>query len=252
MARNLADRAGYFMDCGAEYAQYRPIFPAELSALLANLAPSHRLALDVGCGTGQFSLLLARHFERVRATDVSADQIAHAKPHPKIEYFHESAESMSADNGTAALVVAAQSVHWFNLPNFYSEVRRVAVPQGILALISYDIPAIDGGANERYQYFYWHELAPYWPPERSHVVNGYADLDFPFKELDVPKSAILCNWDLGSFIGYIRIWSATRKAVEADCDGLVDRFEEDMKALWGPPEVQRQISWPINMRVGRL
>lgn len=37
------------------------------------------LCLDVGCGSGQCSLLLSPHFEKVLATDISCSQIDVAK-----------------------------------------------------------------------------------------------------------------------------------------------------------------------------
>ena len=42
------------------------------------------LALDAGCGSGQCTDLLAPHFEKILATDISAAQIEAAKalPHP--------------------------------------------------------------------------------------------------------------------------------------------------------------------------
>src|SRR5205807_118012 len=64
----------------------RPSYPAALVDFLARLAPETRLAWDAGCGSGQLSVLLAGPFDRVVATDASAEQIARAAPHPKVEY----------------------------------------------------------------------------------------------------------------------------------------------------------------------
>ena len=68
------------------YARHRPRYPARLFSYLAAVAPGHRLAWDCGTGSGQAAVGLAEHFEQVVATDLSAEQIAHAPSHPRIRY----------------------------------------------------------------------------------------------------------------------------------------------------------------------
>ncbi|TAH41680.1 MAG: class I SAM-dependent methyltransferase, partial [Betaproteobacteria bacterium] len=68
----------WFDQGGQAYARFRPEYPPQLAAFLASVAPDARLALDVGCGNGQLTRLLADHFAAVVGLDPSADQIAHA------------------------------------------------------------------------------------------------------------------------------------------------------------------------------
>ena len=68
----------HFSTNNAGYAAHRPTYPPALVDFLANAAPGRELALDVGCGTGQLSMLLAERFDRVIATDASAQQLASA------------------------------------------------------------------------------------------------------------------------------------------------------------------------------
>ena len=44
------------------------------------------MALDVGCGSGQGSVLLAKHFASVVATDISPAQIEMAVAVPNVTY----------------------------------------------------------------------------------------------------------------------------------------------------------------------
>ena len=134
----------HFEDRGADYAQYRPTYPKVLSQALATRTAQTNLAIDVGCGNGQFSLLLADHFKTVLASDVSADQISNATPHPSILYKIGPAEKIDAANQSADLVVAAQAAHWFDLPAFYKDVKRVLKPDGIIALITYGVLEVEG------------------------------------------------------------------------------------------------------------
>lgn len=74
----------HFSQQSQDYALFRPHYPDVLEKILAELAPSTKVALDVGCGSGQFSEVLAHYFDQVIAIDASKEQIAQAKPHPKI------------------------------------------------------------------------------------------------------------------------------------------------------------------------
>ena len=63
---------GHFTAGGERYAQFRPHYPAALAKALAALAPAKRIAVDIGCGSGQLTTLLAPHFERVIGVDPSS------------------------------------------------------------------------------------------------------------------------------------------------------------------------------------
>lgn len=103
-------------------------------------------ALDLGCGTGQLSVLLAGEFDRVTATDPSASQIASAGARGNIRYAIGTAEAIDLPPASLDLIVAAQAAHWFDLPAFYAEARRIAAPGAALALVSYGVPRLSGPA----------------------------------------------------------------------------------------------------------
>jgi hypothetical protein len=83
----------HFSAFAGRYADFRPSYPAELFDYLAGLTPKHELAWDCAAGNGQATVGLAGHFDRVVATDASREQIASARPHPKIAYWVAPAES---------------------------------------------------------------------------------------------------------------------------------------------------------------
>ncbi|MCU1715536.1 class I SAM-dependent methyltransferase [Pseudomonas sp. 5P_3.1_Bac2] len=242
----------WFTQGGQAYARFRPEYPPQLAAYLAEQAPDSRLAIDVGCGNGQLSQQLATHFQRVLGVDPSAEQIQHAVVQPGLSYLTAPAEQLPLAEHSASLISAAQAAHWFDLPRFYAEVRRVAAPQALLALISYGVLQLGGELEARFQRFYWDEIGPYWPPERKLVDSGYASLDFPFAELSPPALSIELSWDLEQFLGYLSTWSAVRSAAQAGRADLLERFADDISELWGQPSTRRAISWPIRMRSGRV
>jgi hypothetical protein len=196
--------------------------------------------------------LLAAHFDKVVGLDPSADQIANATPGDRIEYRCAPAERLPLPDGSASLITAAQAAHWFDLPAFYREVRRVGTPGAVVALISYGVLTLEPRLDARFQTFYRDEIGPYWPPERKLVDTGYATIDFPFAELAAPALDIRLDWHLNEFIGYLLTWSAVRSAREAGREGLLIDFANDVADAWGDPNIRRTVRWPINMRIGTL
>lgn len=243
---------GHFQDAGSDYAQYRPTYPLELVDALADLCPARELAIDVGCGTGQLSVLLAERFGQVIATDVSEDQLANAIAHPKVTYHHEAAEAISVTVGRADLIVAAQAAHWFDLPTFYQEVRRVAKAGAVVALISYGVPYFESSLNAQFQRFYWQELHPFWPTERYPVETGYSGIPFPFEIIGMPNFSIRRQWNLKEFVGYLHTWSASKKVLELGRQDLLSGFESKLAELWGVNESKQVIVWPISLRIGKV
>ena len=241
----------HFSARSEDYAASRPDYPPELAAFLASSAPGRGLALDCGCGTGQLSLLLADEFDRVIATDASAQQITAARPHPRIDYRVAPAEASGLDAGTADLIVAAQAAHWFDLDGFYAEARRVAKPSALLALVAYGVFHVEADAEPVLQEFYWRTMGPYWPAERRHVEEGYRTLPFPVPEIPQPDLAIERHWSRDQFLLYVETWSAVREAEKRGQRALVEDFAKALPAVW-PDDARLLVRWPITVRAGRI
>jgi SAM-dependent methyltransferase len=242
----------HFTAVSAHYAQSRPTYPEELFAWLAATSPGRALAWDVGAGNGQASVALAAHFDHVLATDLSAEQIANATPHPRIEYRAAAADHSGLPARSADLVSIAQALHWFDLNAFYAEVRRVLNPGGLVAAWTYGILAVEGDEVGRIvDHFYWQVVGPHWPAERRHVENRYADLPFPFERVPSPDFAIVRQWTLGQFLGYVRSWSATGRMQKATGADPVPALEAELAPAWGGPDRRRTVTWPIAMHAGR-
>ncbi|HLG89346.1 MAG TPA: class I SAM-dependent methyltransferase [Alphaproteobacteria bacterium] len=242
----------HFSELAAGYAAHRPTYPRALADYLAGIAPARRLAWDCGCGSGQLSALLAEAFERVVATDASAEQIGSAAPAERVEYRVAPAEASGLPDASVDLVTVAQAAHWFDLPAFYAEARRVARPGAAIALVTYGIMEVDAEIDAVTMPFYYEALKGYWPPERAHVENGYRALEFPFEELAPPKLAIRVDWRLADLTGYVETWSAVRALKKARGEEPVLTLFEALARVWGPPERVRAVRWPLALRVGRL
>lgn len=100
----------------------------------------HNLAVDVGCGSGQGTVLLAPYFTEVVGTDISPAQLDIARANqycPNVSYRQSPAEELPLKAGTVDLVTAMTAAHWFDHPRFLKEADRVLKPGGCLALLSY-------------------------------------------------------------------------------------------------------------------
>jgi SAM-dependent methyltransferase len=243
--------ADHFSAIAPGYASYRPRYPEELFEYLAEVAPRRDLAWDCGAGSGQATLALVRHFAAVIATDASARQLAEAPQHPRVEQRVAPAESSGIADASIDLVAVAQALHWFDLERFFGEARRVLVPGGVLAVWTYGLQRVDGGAIDQLLHRFYHEtIGPYWAPERRLVESGYSTIAMPFEDFEVPSFAMTALWTLPELLGYLRTWSATRRYVEELGHDPVGPLEQKVAAHWGDAE-RRVVEWPMAVRAGR-
>lgn len=242
----------HFSDTAERYARYRPGYPVELFEYLAGLAPGRRRAWDCGTGSGQAAEGLAAHFECVIATDASREQIGRRREPEGVVYSVCAAEAAPLAAASIDLVVAAQAVHWFDMPGFYSEARRVARPGGIVAVWSYNLctitPAIDAVVHR----YYTEVVGPYWPSERSVVETAYRTIAFPFAEVTVPRFEMAADWSLADFAGYLGTWSSSRGYLRARRSDPLEEIREELAHAWGDPAEGRRVVWPLHMRAGRV
>ncbi|MBT8769539.1 class I SAM-dependent methyltransferase [Metapseudomonas boanensis] len=234
------------------YRANRPTYDPALFVWLSQQAPDRTLAWDCGCGSGQATVDLARHFERVVGTDVNAQQLAKAEAAANIEYRCEPAEATSLTNASVSLTVVAQALHWFDLDRFYAEVRRVSQPGGQLAVISYNLLQITPELDALVNRLYYDILGPYWAEERKHVEQGYRTLPFPFERIEVPVSALNARWDLTRLLGYLESWSALATYQAIHGRNPLDSLRAQFEAAWGKPGALREVSWPLTVNLGRV
>ena len=242
----------HFSSTAAGYSRFRPRYPDALFAYLAALCPSRDLAWDCGCGSGQAAPALAPHFQAVLATDPSTEQLAKAPAHPKVAYRQAAAEASGLAPAGVDLVVAAQAAHWFDLDAFYAEVRRVAKPAGVIALVSYRLLSLGDGIDALIEDLHGVRVGSYWPPERRHVDAGYRTLAFPFVEMATPDFAMHATWTLDHLLGYIGTWSAVTRCRRETGEDPVAEIAPALRDGWGDPKTARQVTWPLTLRVARV
>jgi SAM-dependent methyltransferase len=242
----------HFSGHATDYAASRPHYPAALFDWLAKQCSARTLAWDAGCGNGQASRALAAQFEQVYASDPSAEQIAAAEPAANIRYLVEPAESCSLPDACADLVTVAQAMHWFDVPHFQSEARRVLKPGGVFAAWTYAPSTVTPAVDVPFNRLHDELLEEWWPDGRQHALDGYANLPFAFERIaDMPAFEMHCDWTLPQFTAYLRSWSACQCYQRATGKDAVAMIEAELSDAWGDPQTIRPVRWPLSLHAGR-
>jgi SAM-dependent methyltransferase len=248
--------AGLFSTVAREYATFRPGYPPELFEWLARVSPAGDAVWDCGCGSGQASVALAEHFAVVHATDVASEQIAAARPHPRVHYAVAPAEASGLPDASVDLVTVAQALHWFDVNAFYAEAMRVMRPGAVIAVWNYPRPRFAAAAlDERFLDFYTNVVGPYWPAERRHITSNYATLPpFPadLTPLQAPELGLTLEWTLPQVLGYVSSWSATARFKKANGTDPVPLLEASLGEIWPAAGARVSLRMPLGLRAARL
>jgi SAM-dependent methyltransferase len=248
----LAEAGKLFSRQAATYAAARPRYPAALYEAILAVTPGRSVAWDCATGNGQAAVDLARYFDRVIATDASADQISHAAAAPNVEYRVARAEESGLPRLGVDLTTVAQALHWLDHARFYEEVRRVTVPGGVFAAWTYGYCHAGEDVELLLRDFEDRLLGPYWDPRRRWVDEGYRTIPFPFAEFRMPAFELRVDWSLSQLGGYLRSWSAVANYRQAHGQDPVAPLLDQIVKQWGAQEQTRVVVWPLSVRVGRV
>uniref|UniRef100_A0A674P9N2 Methyltransferase type 11 domain-containing protein n=1 Tax=Takifugu rubripes TaxID=31033 RepID=A0A674P9N2_TAKRU len=131
-------------DISSNYQKYRFRAPDEKLAINNSnkcFCPE-LIKMDLGCGTGQTTRLLAPHFQEVVGIDVSETQLEQARAVlscPDITYRKGTAEDLPFPDGSVDLITASSAAHYFDESKFMAEANRVLKPGGCIALIDFPL-----------------------------------------------------------------------------------------------------------------
>ncbi|HMJ97993.1 MAG TPA: class I SAM-dependent methyltransferase, partial [Reyranella sp.] len=235
------------------YDRRRPSYPAEAVRAVASLAtaaaPSGSV-LDVGCGTGIFTRLLAAELPdafSVTGVEPSADMRATAtsrsEASPRICFVAGQAEVLPALMQSTVLVTAATAAHWFDRPPFYAEAARVLAPGGSIALVQNERRWWDSSGLAEYETILESLVPDYRRGSHPDANGGFSVSDFA-AELSANASFAtpvtrLWNWEmrfdrdafvefsLSSSIVQRAIARTSRDTVWRALDGLLDRHSKN-------------------------
>ena len=249
---------GWFDAVANDYARCRPRYPKAFFSWMADQAPALNRCWDAACGSGQASIGLAGFFDHVEATDLSPKQIAAAEHHPRVHYRQGAAEQSDLNTSSVDAVLVAAAIHWLDVKRFNREASRVLRPGGLLVWMGYE--PIQGAPDDLQNWLnslYHERLDQFWPAERSHVNNCYADLVFPVSDQPIPRELRMTqHWTRRDLLGYIGTWSALRQASQQmnsnDHRALVNTLSEELNQLWPEDDERLTLQFPLMGRWGHL
>ncbi|KAJ4130258.1 hypothetical protein NW768_007241 [Fusarium equiseti] len=162
---------------------------------------SNGTVLDVGCGPGPATRLLAPHFDIVCGADPGESMIQTAKELGGVSrsgnpilYEVVGAESIDKINGlehsSVDLITAATAAHWFDMPQFWKAAAELLKPGGTVAI--WTVFRNSNQTNDKlsaiFDDFSENVLAPYTSAGTKLTHDGYINLPMPW---DDPETASL-------------------------------------------------------------
>lgn len=92
-------------------------------------------------------------------------------------------------------------------------------------------------------------VGPFWPAERK-LVEQFANLPFPFREIEQPKFEMTAQWNLDHLLGYLQTWSSTQRFIASTGADPLEQIIDELRHAWGDSDGARRVSWPLTLRVG--
>jgi len=222
----------------ALYAKVRPEPPASLVQSILKFhgnSTTLKLAADLGCGSGQFTQLLAPHCSRVVASDVSKAMLEEGKKRNMgghVVWLEGPAEEVVGVNeGEADLVSICQALHWTSPDSLFAQVGRALRPGGSFAVVGYDFsrPHPDHPqANEltAAMFSVYKATGAHWSKRRRLVDERYTSIAAPVWSQRSEKSEHMVTTEssLGAWSDYIRSWSGFQQMSMQEGEEAADRL----------------------------
>jgi SAM-dependent methyltransferase len=193
------------------YDRARPGYPDQLFVDLGSLTGlgAEARVLEVGCGTGQATLPLARHGFRVEALELSAAlaNIARRKlrPYPRVEVRVGDFEQLPTPPEPFDLVLAATAFHWVDAETRYRKTAEVLRTHGWVAVVHSHHVA--GGTQQ----FFEESQACY----RRFFPSTPADFRLPrAEEVPLAEAELAALGDFDSATARTYPWEQTYSTVE--------------------------------------
>lgn len=242
----------YFSTQSVDYRKFRPDYPQEMIDFIVSNCAETNIAWDCATGNGQVAIMLSPKFNKVIATDASSKQIEAAVAKPNITYKVATAENSGLPDNSIDLITVAQAAHWFNLPEFYAEAKRVAKQGAVLAVWGYAHHSISLDIDNVVLKLYKDILSDYWPKERGIVEHRYESIILPFETIETPVFSMVKHINMHELIGYLNTWSATQLYIQCNHNNPISLIYDELKEVWGNADEIRDIKWPVFLKVSHI
>ena len=156
------------------------------------------------------------------------------------------------------LVTVAEAVHWFELPKFYSIVKRLLrQPGGVIAVWGYNdsevSPTFDPVMKRVRE-----TTLPFYDPKAQCLFDGYRTLPFRFESVGLGSEGEPLQLDIQRVMSFeemvrgLRSSSAVTKAKDQGVDLLPEEVIKELESAWGGPNVIKTVTIKAFMLAGKV
>ncbi|KAG8991745.1 hypothetical protein FRB93_002591 [Tulasnella sp. JGI-2019a] len=199
----------------SSYSTFRPTYGHRLLFIIesysrggahptTNASGQKRVALDLGCGSGQVTKMLAESFDEVIGADASSGMIEQARNDAadetkwdptlaaKVKFVVSRAEDIHThvQPNSVDLVTAGQAAHWFDQTLIWLAMEKVLKPGGTVAFWSYASFFIVGHPELTSMIAEFSlgddSLGPFWQQPGTSIIHSR------LRDIAFPKSS---NWN---------------------------------------------------------
>ncbi|MEU1713433.1 class I SAM-dependent methyltransferase [Micrococcus luteus] len=241
----MSTRSGSFNEIATQYDRYRPRYPEELAAVVADGLRAGPRVVDVGAGTGIVLEWLLPRLEtpEVQAVDISEGMVdAGRKKFPFVKWHVGRVEDVLPSLGKNDLIVAGQAYQWFEREEFLDAAYGSLAEGGRLAVIQNNRVHVGSEMLSAYE-----DLLETNSPGYT---RGYRDIDIfgemagVFGEQGTAVRVERRRWSrsmqVDDFVGMASSSTQVQRAVDAKGPGVLD----DIRSLSGKYAIDGVVSVP--------
>lgn len=163
-----------------------------------------KIVLDIACGEGYGSAVIAEAAQHVYGVDIALEAITHAKAtyqRLNVEFITGSCARIPLADGTVDLVVSFETIeHHFEHEAMFAEIKRVLRPGGLLIMSSPDKLEYSERANHANAY----HVKELYADEFQHLVEKYFAHVAMLGQRVLYASTILLAGKFGESVHYSR------------------------------------------------
>ncbi len=253
------ERSRESFDAVAEsYERHRAPYPQDVENAVIALADLHEAStvLEIGCGTGQLSVALAKHGVDLLAVELGPRLAARAQrnlaPYPNARVEVSSFEDWLLGSAKFDAVISATAFHWLDPEIRCSKSAEALRPGGVLAIVH--AHHVRGGgtpdfaADSQPHYAKWglHKDRSFQLPTASRLPPMYMELDdLPeFSSVERRRFEIARRYSTASYIGWLETDSLVNTLAAESRRDFLDAIQQLIESKYGG-EVDRNYVYEV-------
>ncbi len=208
------------------YVQTRMPYPqAAINFITASL-PSQSPIVELGAGTGLASIALARRGYRIIAVEPDAVMAAGLSGKTGIIPLRAYAENTGLAAHCTALILCAQSFHWFDKDAALNEIRRLLIRDGVLVILWKSLDRSDE-TSARFSRFRNNVLGPPLEKVRQLTLDHFLQFGFhPIAEATFAQQQQISAQNIFEYLSAQR----NHRGIKMSPASIIERFTQTFDA----------------------